>query len=199
MLAPRKLALTKREIVASFQLPAKPSRTGEAYLRFIPRTEMDIAVAGCGVCLTLDANGTCTAARVSLGAVAPRPLLVADAAKALIGGKVDAAALQKLDAAARAACKPIDDKRGTIDYRIKVAGGCPAGRADRARTGEECKIAKHPSRRPSTATPSSSVRTEDTLLAVLRDSWASPSQGGLRHRDCGACSVTVDTGSCAPA
>ena len=70
MLAPRKLALTKGEIIASFLLPAKPARTGEAYLRFIPRTEMDIAVVGCGVCLTLDAKGKCTAARVSLGAVA---------------------------------------------------------------------------------------------------------------------------------
>jgi len=122
MLAPRKLSLAKGEIVASFLLPAKPARTSDAYLRFIPRTEMDIAVVGCGVCLTLDAKGTCTAARVSLGAVAPRPLLVADAAKALIGSKVDDAALQKLDAAARAACQPIDDKRGTKEYRIKVAG-----------------------------------------------------------------------------
>jgi carbon-monoxide dehydrogenase medium subunit len=122
MLAPRKLALAKGEIVAAFVLPAKPARTADAYLRFIPRTEMDIAVVGCGVCLTLDASGTCTAARVSLGAVAPRPLLVADAAKALIGSKVDDGALQKLDAAARAACQPIDDKRGTKDYRIKIAG-----------------------------------------------------------------------------
>lgn len=122
MLAPRKLALQKGEIVASFLLPARPARTGDAYLRFIPRTEMDIAVVGCGVCLTLDAGGTCAAARVSLGAVAPRPLLVAEAAKALIGSKGDDAALQKLDAAARAACQPIDDKRGTRDYRIKVAG-----------------------------------------------------------------------------
>jgi aerobic carbon-monoxide dehydrogenase medium subunit len=122
MLAPRRLALTKGEIIASFLLPAKPARTSDAYLRFIPRTEMDIAVVGCGVCLTLDAGGTCTAARVALGAVAPRPLLVADAAKALIGSKIDDAALKKLDAAARAACQPIDDKRGTKDYRIKVAG-----------------------------------------------------------------------------
>jgi aerobic carbon-monoxide dehydrogenase medium subunit len=122
MLAPRKLALAKGEIIASFLLPTKPARTADAYLRFIPRTEMDIAVVGCGVCLTLDAGGTCIAARVALGAVAPRPLLVADAAKALIGSKVDGAALQKLDAAARAACQPIDDKRGTKDYRIKVAG-----------------------------------------------------------------------------
>jgi aerobic carbon-monoxide dehydrogenase medium subunit len=122
MQGPRRLALAKGEIIASFLLPARPARTGDAYLRFIPRTEMDIAVVGCGVCLTLDAGGTCTAARVSLGAVAPRPLLVADAAKALIGSKVDAAALERLDAAARAACQPIDDKRGTKEYRIKVAG-----------------------------------------------------------------------------
>ena len=122
MLAPRKLCLTKGEIIASFLLPAKPARTADAYLRFIPRTEMDIAVVGCGVCLTLDAGGKCTAARVSLGAVAARPLLVAPAAAALVGTSLDDAALKKLDAAARAACQPIDDKRGTKEYRIKVAG-----------------------------------------------------------------------------
>jgi carbon-monoxide dehydrogenase medium subunit len=122
MLAPRKLALSKGEIIGSFLLPPRPARTADAYLRFIPRTEMDIAVVGCGVCLTLDASGTCTAARVSLGAVAPRPLLVPEAARALIGTKVGDAALEKLDAAAAAACQPIDDKRGTREYRIKVAG-----------------------------------------------------------------------------
>jgi CO/xanthine dehydrogenase FAD-binding subunit len=122
MLAPRKLALEKGEIVASFLLPARPERTGDAYLRFIPRTEMDIAVVGCGICLTLDGKGVCTAARVSLGAVAARPLLVAEAAKVLIGTKIDDDALQKLDAAAQGACRPIDDKRGTKEYRVKVAG-----------------------------------------------------------------------------
>jgi CO/xanthine dehydrogenase FAD-binding subunit len=122
MLAPRKLALAKGEIIASFLLPAKPARTGDAYLRFIPRTEMDIAVVGCGVCLTLDAKGACTAARVSLGAVAERPLLVAEAAKVLTDNEAVPVLLQKLDAAARAACRPIDDKRGTKEYRIKVAG-----------------------------------------------------------------------------
>jgi carbon-monoxide dehydrogenase medium subunit len=122
MLSPRKLSLAKGELIASFVLPAKAARSGDAYLRFIPRTEMDIAVVGCGVCLTLDAKGTCTAARIALGAVAERPLLVAAAAAALIGSKVDDAALARLDAAAQAACRPIDDKRGTKAYRIKVAG-----------------------------------------------------------------------------
>lgn len=122
MLAPRKLALTKGEIIVSFRIPAKAARSGDAYLRFIPRTEMDIAVVGCGVALTLDQGGTCTAARVGLGAVAARPLLVADAAKALVGTKVDEAALLRLETAVQAACKPIDDKRGTIEFRIDVAG-----------------------------------------------------------------------------
>jgi carbon-monoxide dehydrogenase medium subunit len=83
---------------------------------------MDIAVVGCGVCLTLDSRGTCSAARVALGAVAERPLLVGPAAAALVGSTIDEAALRKLDAAAQAACRPIDDKRGTKDFRIKLAG-----------------------------------------------------------------------------
>ena len=122
MQGPRRLALAKGEIVASFLLPPRPARTADAYLRFIPRTEMDIAVVGCGVCLTLDASGTCTAARVALGAVAPRPLQVPEAARALVGTKLDAGALDRLDAAARGACQPIDDKRGTVEFRTQVAG-----------------------------------------------------------------------------
>ncbi|MGH6899707.1 MAG: FAD binding domain-containing protein [Geminicoccaceae bacterium] len=121
-IAPGKTALKKGEIVASVFLPARPPRTGDAYLRFIPRTEMDIAVVGAGICLSLDERGTCTAARVGLGAVAARPLLVAEAAEALIGTRVDDAALERLAQAASAACRPIDDKRGTIEYRTKVAG-----------------------------------------------------------------------------
>ena len=119
---PGKTSLAKGEIVASFLLPRRPPHSGDAYLRFTPRTEMDIAVVGAGVNLTLDEKGVCSQARVSLGAVAERALLVPDAAAALIGTKVDAAALGRLAAAASAACQPIDDKRGTKEYRIKVAG-----------------------------------------------------------------------------
>ena len=119
---PGKTSLAKGEIVASFLLPKRAPHSGDAYLRFIPRTEMDIAVVGAGVNLTLDGKGICTHARVSLGAVAERALLVSEAAAALIGTAVDAAALERLGAAASAACRPIDDKRGTKVYRIKVAG-----------------------------------------------------------------------------
>jgi aerobic carbon-monoxide dehydrogenase medium subunit len=121
-IAPGKTSLTQGEIVTSVLLPARAARSGDAYLRFIPRTEMDIAVVGAGVCLTLDRDGTCTAARVGLGAVAARPLLVTEAGEALIGTTLDKAALERLAAAASAACRPIDDKRGTKEYRIKVAG-----------------------------------------------------------------------------
>jgi carbon-monoxide dehydrogenase medium subunit len=122
MLGPRKLALRKGEIVVSFLLPPRPPRSGDAYLRFIPRTEMDIAVVGAGVSLTVDTAGTITAARVSLGAVAARVLLVSEAAQAIVGSRLDEAAQARLTAAASTACRPIDDKRGTIEFRVDVAG-----------------------------------------------------------------------------
>jgi CO/xanthine dehydrogenase FAD-binding subunit len=121
-LGPGKTSLAKGEIVVSFFLPARPAHASDAYQRFTPRTEMDIAVVGVAVNLTLDAGGTCTTARVALGAVAPTVLLVKDAADALIGTRLDDAALDRLAKAASAACRPIDDKRGTKEYRVKVAG-----------------------------------------------------------------------------
>jgi len=119
---PGRISLGRDEFIVAFHLPKRPPRSADAYLRFIPRTEMDIAVVGAGVSVTLDPGGVCSDARVVLGAVAPTALLVADAAAALIGSALDATALDRLDQAARRACKPIDDKRGTIEYRIKVAG-----------------------------------------------------------------------------
>ena len=119
---PGQTSIAQDEIVVSFFLPGRPKNSGDAYLRFTPRTEMDIAVVGAGVNITLDDGGTCTAARVALGAVAPTPLLVRECADALIGTKLDDGAMEKLAAAASAACRPIDDKRGTIEYRTKVAG-----------------------------------------------------------------------------
>ena len=119
---PGKTSLAADEFIVEFRLPKRPSRAADAYLRFIPRTEMDIAVVGAGVNLTLDHAGVCTEARLVLGAVAPTAVIVSEAEKALVGRKLDETALAALDKAARAACKPIDDKRGTIAYRVKVAG-----------------------------------------------------------------------------
>ena len=119
---PGQTILTDGEFVVSILLPARGSRSGDAYLRFIPRTEMDIAVVGVGVSLSLDRDGQCSAARVAVGAVAPTALLVPAAAEALVGGTIDDAAIDAMAAAVRAVCRPIDDKRGTVAYRIEVAG-----------------------------------------------------------------------------
>ena len=119
---PGETSLKKGEIVVDFRLPARAPRSGDAYLRMIPRTEMDIAVVGVGICLGLDEDGVCSRARVALGAVAPTVLLVPEAARALEGRRVDDQSLERLAAAASAACRPIDDMRGTVEYRTKVAG-----------------------------------------------------------------------------
>ncbi|MFO1188877.1 MAG: xanthine dehydrogenase family protein subunit M [Alphaproteobacteria bacterium] len=133
---PGRTNLAPGEILASFTLPPRPAGSGDAYLRVIPRTEMDIAMVGCGVNLTLRDN-VCVAARVALGAVAPTVLLVEAAAQALIGRRLDPAAIDAAAAACRAACRPINDKRGTIAYRTRVAGvllrRAVAIAADRAR------------------------------------------------------------------
>lgn len=121
-LSPGKTCLEKGEFVASILLPERGTRGGDAYLRFTPRTEMDIAVVGCAISLTLDADGICSHARVSLGAVAPTVILVPEAAATLIGTTIDEPALDALAEACTAAARPIADKRGTVEFRTHVAG-----------------------------------------------------------------------------
>jgi len=118
---PGRTSLGKGEVVSTVNLPTRGVGGGDAYLRFIPRTEMDIAVVGCGINLRVE-NGTITEARVALGAVAPTVLLVDAAAAAIVGTTLDDATLERLAEAASAACNPIDDKRGTIKFRTHVAG-----------------------------------------------------------------------------
>ena len=118
--APGRTSLAKGEFITAFHLPKLPPASGDAYLRFIPRTEMDIAVVGCAVSVTLDRSGVISDARIALGAVAPTQVIVD--ASCIIGSRLDDAALARLDAAAQAMCKPIDDKRGTIEFRTKIAG-----------------------------------------------------------------------------
>ena len=137
---PGQLSLGDGEFVLAFELPPRPPRAADAYLRFIPRTEMDIAVVGVGVNLGFDERGQCVAARIALGAVAPTAILVEEAGAALVGTQCEEDDLASVADAARAACRPIDDKRGTAEYRTKVAGvlamraaGIAADRARRTR------------------------------------------------------------------
>ena len=119
---PGATSLKPGEFVVEFQIDRPPTGTGDAYLRFIPRTEMDIAVVGCAARITLDPTGKCTAAAIALGAVAPTVVRVPKAEQALVGSKIDDATLEKVAGAASEACNPINDKRGTIEFRRQVAG-----------------------------------------------------------------------------
>ena len=118
---PGKTNLKDGEIVTSFIFPKKPRHSSDAYLRMIPRTEMDIAVVGCAVNITMDKD-KCVDAKVSLGAVAPTALNVKEAADILINSYLDDETINKASKACEAACNPIDDKRGTVAYRKKVSG-----------------------------------------------------------------------------
>lgn len=115
-------SLKPGEFLLEFRLPPRPARAADAYLRAIPRTEMDIAVAGAGADVELNEDGTCRDVRVVLGAVAPTAVVVAGAAAALVGKRLDEGALEALDSAAQVVCRPISDKRGTVEYRTRIAG-----------------------------------------------------------------------------
>lgn len=120
--SPGRTSLAPGEFVVEIRLPARTQRGADAYLRSTPRTEMDIAVVGAAANLAFDGDGTCTSARVALGAVAPTVVAVEAAGAALAGTRLDNAALDAMAEAVRAACNPIDDKRGTISYRKAMAG-----------------------------------------------------------------------------
>ena len=119
---PGRTSLAPGEFVVEFEIDRPPARTSDAYLRLIPRTEMDIAIVGAAARVTLDADGNCTAATIALAAVAPTVVLVPAAAEALVGGPITGDALAAVAAASAEAASPIDDKRGTIAYRRQVAG-----------------------------------------------------------------------------
>ena len=126
MTAPGKTALQPGELLVELRVPpranGKAGRSSDAYLRFIPRNEMDIAVAGAAAALTLAADGTVTAASVAIGAVGPTPIVVEAAGRALIGQKPAGAALDAAAQAAEAAAQPISDVRGPAEFRRHLAG-----------------------------------------------------------------------------
>ena len=119
--APGKTTLKKGEIISFFHLPKRDSHSADAYLRFIPRTEMDIAVVGCAVNLTVKGEKVAVA-KVALGAVAPTVIEVPQAANVIIGKRLDDNVVNAYRTVCQDACKPISDKRGTVDFRISIAG-----------------------------------------------------------------------------
>ena len=120
--SPGKTILKRDEMLTSLFLPSRPVKSSSAYLRLIPRTEMDIAVVGAAASLTLDKNNECLDAIICLGAVAPKATIVRTAKKILVGNKINNDSLAALTLACEDACDPINDTRGTVAYRTKVAG-----------------------------------------------------------------------------
>jgi CO/xanthine dehydrogenase FAD-binding subunit len=111
------------ELLVSLRIPPPPNNFGSHYQRFIPRNEMDIAVVGVGSAVVLSEDrSTIVAARIALGAVAPTPLLVEEAAAALVGKPISEDAIAEAAAAARAAARPITDMRGTVEQRRHLSG-----------------------------------------------------------------------------
>jgi carbon-monoxide dehydrogenase medium subunit len=109
------------EILVALRLPQRRPKSGSHYRRFIPRNEMDIAVVGVAADLSLDDSGQkITAARIAVGAVAPKPLFAAEASAALVGQPADEKSIAQAARAARALARPIDDMRGTVEFRLHV-------------------------------------------------------------------------------
>jgi xanthine dehydrogenase FAD-binding subunit len=120
-IGPGKNVLQPGELLVELKFPARPPRSGSHYRRFIPRNEMDIAVVGVGASVVIDPKSdTIAAARIALGAVGPTPLLAVEAGRLLVGRPPDAAAVDAAAKAARAIARPIDDMRGTVEFRLHV-------------------------------------------------------------------------------
>ena len=118
---PGSTSLKSGELITAINLPKRNDYEGDAYLRFIPRTEMDIAVVGCAVNLSLE-NGVVTAAKVVLGAVGPKVILAHSAADCLVGTKLDGSSLSRFSAECGQIAKPISDKRGSEEFRKDIIG-----------------------------------------------------------------------------
>jgi CO/xanthine dehydrogenase FAD-binding subunit len=121
-LSPGQNALEKGEVLLQVVIPNAGTNSGAYFHRFIPRNEMDIAVANVGVSLSLNNAGDLIEdARVAIGAVAPTPLLVSAAAEALIGKEPNAETFSAAGDAAAAAAKPITDMRGSAAQRVHLS------------------------------------------------------------------------------
>ena len=112
----RQTVLERGEVLVAMHFPTPAANSGANYIRFIPRNEMDIAVAGAGVSVELD-NGNIKSARVTLASVAPTPLFVSEAGEAVAGKPATEETVRIASGLARDAAVPITDMRGTIEYR----------------------------------------------------------------------------------
>lgn len=117
-MAPGKTCLADDELLVSVFIPAPTANSGAHYLRFIPRNEMDIAIAGAGVSVVLDAaKQSFVSARIALASVGPTPIFAREAGALLAGKPINEDSIQLAAESAQAVAKPITDMRGTIEQR----------------------------------------------------------------------------------
>ncbi len=119
---PGRTVLAQDEVLTEIALPPPARNTGSLYIKHSPRGAMDIATVGVASALTVDRAGVCTSARIALGAVAPTPLRARAAEEMLQGQILDADMLQAAADQAMSQATPIDDVRGTADYRRQMVG-----------------------------------------------------------------------------
>jgi len=121
--APGRTVLQPGELLVEFQIPSPARNSSDAYLRFIPRNEMDIAVVGVGAAVTLDlSDERISDARIALAAVGPIPIFAREASQALAGKRINDEAFDRAAQLAIAATSPIDDMRGTAEFRRHITG-----------------------------------------------------------------------------
>jgi xanthine dehydrogenase FAD-binding subunit len=120
---PGRNALGNGEMLIKIDLPKPVAHFGAAYQRFIPRNEMDIAVAGVASAVTLDASGEkIESARIALSAVGPTPIVAQKAADSLVGQPATEETFAKAGEIAATEASPITDMRGTVDQRRHLVG-----------------------------------------------------------------------------
>jgi len=119
--APGRNVLVRGELLVALEFPPRQPRSGAAYQRFIPRNEMDIAVAGAASWVRLnEAQDRIEEARIALAAVAPTPVLAEEASRWLAGQPVGEATFAQAGELAKKAARPISDKRGPSEYRTHL-------------------------------------------------------------------------------
>jgi carbon-monoxide dehydrogenase medium subunit len=119
VVAPGRTVLKADELLVGMQIPLPPANASSAYLRFTPRNEMDIAVVGVGVAVKMSGEG-CLEAQIALGAVGPTQIVAKEAATYLAGKRLDEATLEHAGRLAAQAATPIDDTRGTAEFRRHI-------------------------------------------------------------------------------
>ncbi|MFI5375581.1 MAG: FAD binding domain-containing protein [Candidatus Rokuibacteriota bacterium] len=108
--------LAPNELLVELIVPPPGPHSGGQYMRHTPRRELDIAVVGVASQLTF-AGGRCVKARIALASVAPTPVRATAAERSLEGQAVTPEAIERAATLAIEAARPIDDQRGSVEFR----------------------------------------------------------------------------------